>query len=183
MENFNNPVFICATAKDFLAKSSASAKTIYTLQLLPSIGSLGQLAFPMVTVAFSMELGIKGLLQHHHIRIPHKHDFKTLFYLLPKVVQQKIVEHYKNHNEFEGYLNMYLKVGDKNNPEKPPPLPSKEENIEEHVQELIDRHNNSFINFRYLHEFGIKSSELAMNYNLLANLTFSIISVLSSDIG
>lgn len=184
MKDFNNPNFICATAKDFLEKSSIGAKKTYTAEFKPDLASLGQLAFPMVTLAFSMELAIKGLLKHKHIKFPGKHDLKTLFYLLPDLLQKEIISHYSSHDEFNGYLNMYLKLGDKNNPEKPKPLPNKDEQtIEKHVEELLDKHNNSFVDFRYLHEFGIKNQELAMNYNLLANLSFSIISTLAKEIG
>lgn len=184
MEDFNNPHFICATAKDFLEKSSFGAKKIYTSQIKTDAQSLGQLAFPMATIAFSMELGIKGLLKHNAIKIPKKHDLKTLFYLLPKGVQEKIIEHYKSHDEFKGYPNMYLKLGDKNNPEKPCPIPSKDApTIEEHVEELLKRHTSSFIDFRYLHEFGVKNTELAMSYNLVANLSFSVISILAIEVG
>lgn len=190
MKDFNNPIFICATAKDFLEKSSVGAKGVYFSEDLLDVQTegqlqfLGKLPFPMVTAGFSLELALKGLLMHYKIKIPQKHDLKNLFLLLPDFVQSKIIHHYLNHDEFAGYPNMYLKVGDKNNPIPPNPLPDKSvDKIEEHVNDLLDRHKYAFIDFRYLHEFGIKKTELGMDYKYFANFTYSVISVLAIDIG
>lgn len=188
MENFNNANFICSTAKDFLEKSSLGARDAYlNAQKLDSenegqLESLGKLAFPMVTAAFSLELALKGLLMHHHIKIPLQHNLEVLFYLLPDLVQENIIEHYLGHDEFGGYPNMHIKLGDKNNP-IPPSTIAKKETIEGHVKELIEKHKNSFVDFRYLHEFGIKKSELAMDYNYFSNFSYSAICTLANEIG
>ncbi len=183
MEDFNNPHFICATAKDFLEKSSIGAKGVYNGQITGDVAVLGQLSFPMVTVAFSMELALKGLLKHSRIEFGNIHDLKRLFYLLAEEDQNKIIEHYGRHDKFKGYPNMYLAVGDKENPTPPPSLPEKLPPIGDHVKAILERHKYAFIDFRYLHEFGIRKQELGMDYNFFANLTYSIISVLAIKVG
>ncbi|HEY8690030.1 MAG TPA: HEPN domain-containing protein [Chitinophagaceae bacterium] len=190
MQDFNNPIFICSTAKDFLEKSSVGAKEIYfNAEILDvntegQLQSLGKLPFPMVTAAFSMELALKGLLMQHKIQIPNKHDLKNLFSLLPNDVQSNIIEHYQLHDKFYGYPNLYIKIGSMNNPMPPSVLPKKDNNtIKKHVDELLERHKNAFIDFRYLHEFGINKDELAMDYNYFANFTYSIISILAITVG
>lgn len=190
MEDFNNPIFICATAKDFLEKSSIGAKDAYlNTEMLDAekegqLELLGKLPYPMVTAAFSMELALKGLLMHHKIKFPYQHNLKELFSLLPDTVQLRVIKHYEGHNEFKGYPNMYIKVGDKSNTAPPTILPKKEgKAIKEHVEELIERHKNAFMDFRYLHEFGLKKDELAMDYNYFANFSYSVISILSVEIG
>lgn len=190
MEDFNNPLFICSTAKDFLEKSSAGAKEIYfspevlDVNAEGQLESLGKLPFPMVTAAFSMELSLKGLLMQYNIKVPSKHDLKNLFSLLPSDVKSSIIENYQLHNKFYGYPNLYLKIGNRNNPVPPKVLPKKENTtIVMHVEELLERHKHAFTDFRYLHEFGISKNELAMDYNYFANFTYSVISTLAIKIG
>ena len=189
MQDFNNPIFICSTAKDFLERSSSGAKEIFLGTERLDVNTehqllyLGKLAFPMVTAAFGMELALKGLLMHYKIQIPYKHDLKELFFLLPPNEQERIIQHYLGHNAFNGYPNMYIKMGSISNPTKPAGLPEKQnETITEHVEALLERHKNAFIDFRYLHEFGLKKDELAMDYNYFSNFTYSIISILAINI-
>ena len=190
MQDFNNPIFICSTAKDFLERSSIGAKEVLfrterlDVNTEDQLQSLGKLAFPMVTAAFGMELALKGLLMHYKIGFPNKHDLKKLFCLLPLDIQESIIQHYLQHNAFNGYPNMYIKVGSMSNTIPPDGLPGKENNtIKEHVDELLERHKNAFIDFRYLHQFGIKKDELAMDYKYFANFTYSIISILAIKVG
>ncbi|MDN3657055.1 hypothetical protein QWZ08_15505 [Ferruginibacter paludis] len=190
MEDFNNALFIYSVAKDFLGQSAHAAKKVFLnpelldVETEGQLQSLGKLPFPMVAASFSMELALKGLLMNNNIEIPNKHYLKKLFFLLLPDVQERIIQNYLNQNEFNGYPNFFLKVGNKNATLPPTVLPEKNEKlINQHVEELLERHKSAFIDFRYLHEFGINKHELAMDYKYLANFTYSVLSVLANDIG
>ena len=188
MQDFNNPLFICVCAKDFLEKSSLGAKQAYLnpeildVQIQGQLTSLGKLPFPMVTAAFSLELALKGLLKQYGHHVPYKHHLKDLYDLLPGEVRARIADHYKIYQGFKGYPNFYLKVGNKDNPIPPNVLPHKD-TIEEHIDALLARHAEAFQDFRYLFEFGITKQELPMDYNYLASFAYSAISILAADVG
>ena len=145
MQDFNNPIFICSTAKDFLERSSIGAKEVFLrterldVDTKDQLQSLGKLAFPMVTAAFGMELALKGLLMHYQINFPNEHNLKILFFLLPLEVQQNIIRHYQEHDAFHGYPNMYIKIGTIDKPIPPDVLPEKQnDTIKEHVEILLE---------------------------------------------
>ena len=184
--NLNSPSFLYSLSKDYFEKSYVICKDIFKEGYSQNIDLFWKISFPAVTMSFSLELAFKGILLFENKNISKKtfgiHDLLSLFSKISPEIQNKIIN-YQETREIKFQLpNIILSKRENGNRQAPERFYS---NTLERTHSILKSHKDSFVNFRYLHEFGSKNEIIDYDFafNYFSNITIASITILAELLG
>lgn len=181
----NAPDYLFYCGCSFLDCASKAAKGNLTSKngVPPVIDSLfhAKLPAPIVNIAFSIELALKGLAMQEGKTILHTHDLLELFNVLDKSTQENIIEHYKGHDNYKSLISIRLGTGDSYE-QGGAVIVMKLSKDRDGVLELLRLHANYFEKFRYLFEIDDQEERIVWLSEFF-NFSFSVLTILGKGMG
>ncbi|MBC7935384.1 MAG: hypothetical protein H7Y86_08540 [Rhizobacter sp.] len=167
-------------AKNFLENGKLLAEPLKKLASNDGLHAFTQTVVPATNISFALELSLKGLLLLSDEKKVFSHKLKSLFDLLPDELKDEIYIDYGNNAYADDLVSILMvQCNAETYRTQHNPLPTDSKDL---IQYTLDKHDDAFVVFRYLFEFGKPTEEhfeeRFFNYKLMAKLASSCINVL-----
>jgi hypothetical protein len=170
-------------ARDFFDKGIAATNDLHRPKSKLTEKTHWMVCFPVCSIAFSLELALKGFLTDEQITNFRKkngkrgHELSDLYKLIDIDTQNKIIKHFE---ECDSFRNSFFVVSYK--PSTAKTSPKVYTSTVQRINTALINSNTSFQDFRYFYSLDL-TKEYEFDFNTLVQFTHACLAVKAEELG
>lgn len=177
----NKAHFAFYMAQDFFERGVEATKELRSPVLKFKEETPWSICFPICTLAFSLELALKGFLKDEQIKLLKNkrlgHKFIDIYKLINTEVQTAIENHFETCNAHNYYFFNVVYKPSSNELKRPIETTTREKIIN-----ALERNNEPFVDFRYFYDLN-PQKEYSFDFSTIIKLIHSCLAVKANELG